>query len=190
VITDDEVLIHLKGINNKMFLFTYYLANGILAYHKCDYNRAVEYFKLAEENVLGVVGMMTNAQHKFYWSLALLSRLFATKGGDAAERAEDGQREACLEQVTRNQTQLDRWAQHAPANYRHKHMLVEALRTTAIGEHWLSMDLFDAAIEGAREGGFMQEEALARELASHFYTLRSTHSCVSCVCLVCVCVVC
>jgi hypothetical protein len=181
MITDDEVLVHLRSINNKMFLFTYYLANGILAYLQYDNDRAVEHFKLAEENVFGVVAMMTNSQHKFYWSLALLTRLARS---DPAELSEDAKREA-LEQVSRNQTQLDQWAQHAPANYRHKHVLVEALRTMVTGEHWLSMDLFDSAIEGAREGGFMQEEALARELAADFYFLRSTLSPPACVVYAC-----
>jgi hypothetical protein len=176
MMTDEELLIHLKDLNNKMFLFTYDLANGILAYYQRDNDRAIEHFRLAEENVLGVVGMMINAQHKFYWSLALLARLTTTT--DASQPSADDQSEA-LAQVTRNQTQLDKWAQHAPANYRHKHVLVEALRTTVTGEPWLSMDLFEAAIDGARDGGFMQEEALACELASHFYFLRSTGSLLS-----------
>jgi hypothetical protein len=79
-----------------------------------------------------------------------------------------------MEQVTRNQAQLECWAQHAPANYRHKHALVEALRTSITGQHWLSMDLFQAAIDGAQEGGFLHEEAMARELTAEFYFLRST----------------
>lgn len=45
-----------------MFLFTYYLANGILAVYDRKFGRAAELFELAEENVMGVVGMMTNAQ--------------------------------------------------------------------------------------------------------------------------------
>jgi len=62
MITDDEVLDHLKAINNKMFLFTYYLANGMLAFYRLDFEGAIKIFEQAQENVLGVVGMMTNAQ--------------------------------------------------------------------------------------------------------------------------------
>lgn len=60
------MLTHLKSINNKMFLFTFYLASGILAYYSRMYAKAIDHFQLAEENVMGVVGMMSNAQVRPY----------------------------------------------------------------------------------------------------------------------------
>jgi hypothetical protein len=199
MITDAEVLSMLRGINNKMFLFTYYLANGILAYYKKEIPKAVELLALAEENAVGAVGMMTNSQYRFYYSLALLAQVAQSSSsiGVTTPAMTDAQRTQALAQVGRNQALLHKWAQHAPANYHHKYLLVEAQRMVLRGKHSRAMDLFDEAIEGAHEGGFLHEEALARELAADFYFLRSTLTLivcvvcrVSCVCRVCVCVMC
>ncbi len=162
MITDAEVLSTLRGINNKMFLFTYYLANGILAYYKKEISKAVELLALADENAVGAVGMMTNSQHRFYYSLALLAQSSSSIGVTTPAMT-DAQRIEALAQVERNQVLLHKWAQHAPANYNHKYLLVEAQRMVLRGKHSRAMDLFDEAIEGAHEGGFLHEEALARE---------------------------
>jgi hypothetical protein len=178
MITDAEVLSSLRNINNKMFLFTYYLANGILAYYKREISKAVELLQLAEENVMGVVGMMTNSQHRFYYSLALLAQVAESSSsvGVTTPAMTDVQRAEALAQVERNQVLMRKWAQHAPMNYHHKYVLVEAQRMVLRGKHSRAMDLFDEAIEGAQEGNFLHEEALARELAAEFYFLRSTSS--------------
>lgn len=78
--------------------------------------------------------------------------------------------------VARQQNKMRRWARHAPQNYTHKYLLVEAERQRVIrtGEH--AMELYDNAIHLAHEHQYINEEALAYELAARFYNDRKkTH---------------
>jgi len=74
-----------------------------------------------------------------------------------------------LKQVTKNQKKLRKWASHAPMNYLHKFQLVEAEKARILGRNATAMEYYTKAINGARENEFMQEEALANELAGRFY---------------------
>jgi PAS domain S-box-containing protein len=67
------------------------------------------------------------------------------------------------------QMKMKRWAADAPMNYRHKLDLMEAERLRTFGEKAAAMDAYDRAVAGAREHGFLREEALAEELAAGFY---------------------
>jgi signal transduction histidine kinase/GAF domain-containing protein len=74
-----------------------------------------------------------------------------------------------LEKVTANQEKMKKWADHAPMNYLHKFYLVEAERHRVLGQPIEAMDYYDKAIKGAKENEYIQEEALAYELAAKFY---------------------
>jgi signal transduction histidine kinase len=50
--------------------------------------------------------------------------------------------------------------------------LVEAEQSRVLGQNLAAMELYDRAIAGAREEGFIHEEALANELAAEFYFSR------------------
>ncbi|KKK84797.1 hypothetical protein LCGC14_2779710, partial [marine sediment metagenome] len=54
---------------------------------------------------------------------------------------------------------MEKWAEHAPMNYLHKWQLVEAERARVLGRDLRAMKYYDLAIEGARENGYVQEEA-------------------------------
>ncbi|MDJ1184156.1 trifunctional serine/threonine-protein kinase/ATP-binding protein/sensor histidine kinase [Roseofilum casamattae] len=64
---------------------------------------------------------------------------------------------------------LDLWARNAPMNYQHKADLVEAERQRILGNKIEAIELYDRAIAGAKENEYIQEEALANELAAKFY---------------------
>ena len=64
---------------------------------------------------------------------------------------------------------MQNWAHHAPMNYLHKWHLVEAERYRVLGEVVEAMDAYDRAIALARENEYLQEEALANELAAKFH---------------------
>ncbi len=57
-------------------------------------------------------------------------------------------------------------------NYQHKYDLVEAEKARILGQVAEAMDLYEKAIAGARENEYLQEEALAYELAAEFYLGR------------------
>ncbi|HEY9707164.1 MAG TPA: ATP-binding protein, partial [Oculatellaceae cyanobacterium] len=64
---------------------------------------------------------------------------------------------------------MQKWAHHAPMNHLHKFYLVEAERYRVLGQYMEAMDYYDKAIAGAKENEYINEEALAYELAAKFY---------------------
>jgi GAF domain-containing protein len=64
---------------------------------------------------------------------------------------------------------MKEWAFHAPANYQHKYELVEAEKARVLGKQAQAMDYYDRAIQGAKEQGYVHEEAIAYERAAEFY---------------------
>jgi predicted ATPase/class 3 adenylate cyclase len=64
---------------------------------------------------------------------------------------------------------LDGWAKHSPANYGHKAALLRAELAELAGDAGAARAAYDLAIQGAREHAYLNEEALALELASDAY---------------------
>jgi predicted ATPase/signal transduction histidine kinase len=74
-----------------------------------------------------------------------------------------------LDKVNANQQKMQHWANHAPMNFLHKYYLVEAEKYRVLDEKTSAMDYYDRAISLAKENEYIQEEALANELAAKFY---------------------
>ncbi|MEG4486024.1 AAA family ATPase [Microcoleus sp. D2_18a_B4] len=144
--------------NNRMSLFAAYVAKLMLLYLLKDYAGAVASGKLAAEYADGAIGLITVGVHNFYYSLALL-----------AHYPDSDNQEAYLAIVNSNQQIMKKWAYHAPMNYQHKYDLVEAEKSRIFSDKLAAMDYYDLAIKGAAANGYIQEEALAYELAGEFY---------------------
>jgi len=71
--------------------------------------------------------------------------------------------------VETHQSTLQQWAQNAPMNYLHKWYLVEAERQRVLGNKAEAIEMYDRAISGAQENKYVNDEALANELAAKFY---------------------
>jgi hypothetical protein len=67
---------------------------------------------------------------------------------------------------------FQRWAESCPATFAHKHALVSAEWARLEGREIEAMRLYEHAICSAAERGFLQDQALASELAARFYRLR------------------
>lgn len=75
-----------------------------------------------------------------------------------------------LQRVEENQIQLQQfWANYAPMNYQHKVNLIKAEKYRILGQKAEAIEQYEEAILAARENGYLQEEALANELAAKFY---------------------
>ncbi|MEZ2321367.1 MAG: AAA family ATPase [Microcoleus sp.] len=144
--------------NNRMSLFAAYVAKLMLLYLFKDDAGAVASGKLAVEYADGAIGLITVGVHNFYYSLALL-----------AHYPDSDNQEQYLAIVNSNQQILKKWAYHAPMNYQHKYELVEAEKARLLRDQLAAMDYYDLAIKGAAKNGYIQDEALAYELAGEFY---------------------
>jgi len=146
--------------NNRILLFIAYLAKTILFYLFKEPKNAVDSASLAGEHAVSVMNMIVDAAHNFYYSLALLAQY---------SNASSCEQEKYLGIVEKNQQKMQRWADSAPSNFQHKYELVEAEKARVLGKILEAMEYYDRAITGAKEQGYLQEEALASELAAEFY---------------------
>jgi PAS domain S-box-containing protein len=69
--------------------------------------------------------------------------------------------------------QIAAWAENCPANFENRAALVAAEIARLEGRELEAMRLYERAIGSAREHGFVQNEALAYELAARFYAGRN-----------------
>ncbi|RUR76973.1 PAS domain S-box protein [Trichormus variabilis] len=67
---------------------------------------------------------------------------------------------------------MQKWAENAPMNDLHKFHLVEAEKARVLGQFFEAEEFYERAIAGAAENEFIQEEALAYELAAKHYLAR------------------
>ncbi|MEP6518495.1 AAA family ATPase [Microcoleus vaginatus] len=97
----------------------------------------------------------------------MLARLALYPNSSETERAE------ILTKVATKQEKMETWAKQAPMNYLHKFYLVEAERDRVLGNDKDAREYYDKAIILARENEYLNEEALAYELAGRFYLARN-----------------
>ena len=88
-----------------------------------------------------------------------------------------GQREL----LTAHQEQLREWAENYPPTFAGKYALVSAEIARLEGRDFDAMKLYEQAIQSAHENSFVQDEALALEVAARFYhaRLRDDRPCLS-----------
>lgn len=141
-------------------LLYFYLNKLMLSFLFEEFDSAAENGNIAKKYLDGGTGLALVAAFHFYDSLA---RLAVAASSSTAEKRR------LLLKVKSNQEKMRKWAQHAPVNFQHKYELVEAERARVLGRTLEAMEYYDRAIAGAKEQGYIQEEALAGELAGAFY---------------------
>jgi len=146
--------------NNLTAIADLYISKLLLAYLWGNYTAALGYITQAKQYLMAVSGMLFVPIFHFYAALTNLA-LFPTQ--PETEQAE------ILGLVETHQTTLQQWAQNAPMNHLHKWYLVEAEKHRVLGNKAEAIEMYDRAISGAKENKFLNEEALANELASKFY---------------------
>ncbi|MEG3877332.1 ATP-binding protein, partial [Microcoleus sp. herbarium7] len=155
----ESLPLHLKAKDNGS-LGTLYLNKTIICYLLSSPGKAMELSDKVAEYLGGLVGQFGLSVWKLYDSLIRLA-LYP----DLPE----AQQQEYLEKVSKNQIAINKWAQNAPMNYQHKADLVRAEQHRVLGRKFEAADLYDRAISLAKENGYIQEEALANELAAKFY---------------------
>ncbi|BAY11537.1 trifunctional serine/threonine-protein kinase/ATP-binding protein/sensor histidine kinase [Calothrix sp. NIES-2098] len=156
----DEIKMVNEVTKNYSFKGFYYGCKTILCYFFNEYELAVENAIKAEETHANNAGLLIYIANNFYYSLALLA---------LCTHASLDKKKQYLKQVESNQKDMQKFVKQAPCNFKHKYELVEAEKARVLGNIQVAIDLYDIAITGAEENGYIQEEALANELAAQFY---------------------
>lgn len=151
-----------KETSNRSAMHYLHLHKSILSYLFHSYGDAIKTIKVAEEYIDGVTSTYTVAVCNFYGSLIRLANY---------EDLVYEEQQIALEVVETNQVKMKLWAVHAHENFQHKYDLVEAEKARIAGDIH-AVDLYEAAINGARENNYIHEEAMAYELAAKFYITK------------------
>src|SRR6202035_540781 len=77
-----------------------------------------------------------------------------------------------FEALIAHHNHLDIWAQNCPENFENRATLVSAEIARIQGREVEAEHLYEQAIRSAHENGFVHNEAIANELAAHFYAAR------------------
>lgn len=156
---EDVMVPHLKTQGNATLLASYYVAKTMLLYLFGRYQDSIDHAEQMMVYEPGVMGMNEIPRRLAYHTLALLGRAIQT--GRPVDTT--------LEQVEVLQRQLGEWAAHGPMNFQHLVDLVEAEKARLLGSWNTAMEHYDRAIDGAHAEGYLQDDALANELAAQFY---------------------
>ncbi|GAA0178875.1 AAA family ATPase [Clostridium sediminicola] len=145
--------------------FFLYLSKTILFYNFGDYYGALKNSEKANENVGVAAGMVDTAILNFYDSLSRLALY---------DSVSNNEKEQILLKISENQAKLKFWSKYAPMNFIHKYYLVEAELLRIKGETYKALEYYNKSILLAKENDYINEEALANELAAKF-CLQNNH---------------
>jgi PAS domain S-box-containing protein len=114
--------------------------------------------------LLGISSVQLQLFDYFYYAALTVAALY--------EEASADQQSGWRELLTAHRDQLREWAENYPPTFSDKHALVSAELARVEGRAFDAMQLYEQAIRSAYENGFVQNEALAHEVAARFYLAR------------------
>ena len=165
---DEEIMLPiLQEVSNRQGIGYFYIQKLVLCYLFEEYSQACQYALLAKDYLDTVAAKFITAVFYFYDSLAMLA---------VYPEINESEQNEILDKVAENQEKMKTWAHHAPMNFLHKFDLVEAERNRVLGNYLDGMAYYDKAIAEAKENEYMNEEALANELAAKFYLEWGKHN--------------
>lgn len=177
---EETLLLLYRQANNRLGIFYLHFCKLFLHYLFGNYEIAVHYAELAEREPVGEYGgPLAVPLTVFYGALARLA---------LCREATADERERLLRKVAAGQKKMQVWASHAPDNYLPKFHLMEAERSSLLGDDDGAIEHYHRAIETAQAQRFTHDEALANELAAEYWQrkgrqafavpfLRRAHEC-------------
>ncbi|OKH54583.1 serine/threonine protein kinase [Calothrix sp. HK-06] len=160
VYNEQEMLPQHEEMNDITAICMVYFNKCVLNYLVDKSDIALEYVVKAEQYLGGLTGLVIFPAFYFYDSLVRLA---------VYSEMVPLQQSEILEKVGNNQEKMQHWSNHAPMNFLHKYYLVEAERHRVLDNKLVAMECYEQAIACAKQHNYIQEEALANELAAKFY---------------------
>jgi predicted ATPase/serine phosphatase RsbU (regulator of sigma subunit)/tRNA A-37 threonylcarbamoyl transferase component Bud32 len=162
-LSDTDYLESCRSHNSFAWLCTYNIFKSQILYLYGQLDEALKHSLEAEKYISFVLGHFQSSEYIFHSSL-ILAGLYPEA---PAER-----RQQYWEKLESHQKRVKIWAESCPENFAHKYLLVAAEIARISGKGEEAMDLYDRAILSARENEFIQNEALANELAAKFWLAK------------------
>jgi PAS domain S-box-containing protein len=128
-----------------------------------DYASALEASLKARKLLWTSLSFFELAEYHYY---SALTRAALSDSATPEDRDEN------LKLLAEHHKQLETWAENCPENFENRAALVNAEIARIGGRDLDAMRLYDQAIRSAVTNGFVQNEALANEIAARFYAAR------------------
>ena len=161
---DEEKMLPVhQAANDRTALFDYYCWKMVLFYLFQRREEAFKYAEIAKTYEDAVRASLGTNTFYLYYSLSLLLS-YRTKNNN--------ERKQIIRKVVGCQKKMKKWADYEPMNNLHKYYLVEAELARVKGNDLGAIDFYDKAIYNAQRNEYINEEALANELAGRFYLDR------------------
>jgi PAS domain S-box len=157
---EDKMLPIIQDIGDIHGMQFFYLTKMMLNYYFKNYSEAIECGQKVEKNVSRFVGIIDIAIFYFYDSLVKLA-VYSTSSEE--------EQEEILAKVNKNQEKMYTWSKFAPMNFLHKFYLVKAELCRVTRKSDKAIKYYDKSINLAKENEYLNDEALAYELAGKFY---------------------
>ncbi|MBD2683097.1 MULTISPECIES: ATP-binding sensor histidine kinase [Nostoc] len=158
---DEQKMLPIHQQTSDQLAIQFLYSNKIqLCYWFENYYEALENIIQVENSLGAAAGQVIFVLFFFYDSLVRLA-VYAN--------SPESEQQEIINRVQANQEKMQKWAHHAPMNHLHKFYLVEAERHRVLGEKSEAIEMYDKAIALAKENEYINEEALAYELAAKFY---------------------
>src|SRR5262249_3629592 len=106
------------------------------------------------------------AEHHYYSALSRAASVDSSAGEP---------RQQHLEALAAHRRQHEIWARHCPQNFENRTALIDAEMARIAGRLLDAERLYEQAIRSAHDNGFVNNEAIAYELAARFYAARGLH---------------
>lgn len=158
---EKEMIPLLEHINHGHSLVHIYFLKAFLAYLFQNYGEAKKNIINSEKFLdRATCSFLADSLFNFYHALIFLATY------PEADRAE---KEHIMKVVEADLNRIQFSASHAPVNNLHKLYLVKAEKHNMLGQKAEAIEFYDMAISMARENSYIQQQALANELAAGFY---------------------
>ncbi len=154
------VPIHLES-GDKTTLFQLFFMKLLQNYLLGNYKEALSAADNAKNYIKSSLASAFLPQYFFYYALTLLA-LYDT--------LPQHQRKDTQQKVKKIIRKLNKWSTSAPMNYRHMYNLIKAQSISSFSTNPHGVETYyEKAINGAKDNGFLQQEAIAYECAASYY---------------------
>ncbi len=160
---DVEYLENCRAHNSFAWLCTFNIFKSQILYLYDEPTAALDCALEAGKYLDFVLGHFQGSEYNFHYSL-IVAAVYPEATGETKKQD--------WERLEINQKQMKIWADNCPENFLHKYLLIAAEMARISGKDLEAMELYDRSIESARENQFVQNEALANELAAKFWLAK------------------
>ncbi len=160
---DEETFINVTAKNSLSALASYYVYKAQVLYIHEEYAKALEMALLAEQ-MGALFGSAYTGSEQVFYSTLIRAALYPT--------LPEAEQPASWETMARYRGQMKIWADNSPENSGSRYALIAAEMARLVGDDQQALDLYDEAIALATTHGFLQNAAIANELAAKFQLAR------------------